>query len=89
MNGIERVLRADLERFMDRLATSVPEGAVAAGLRDVDAVEDKLAVAYRTLVEDYGRWRLALDELENIWALAVWRSSFDDEPVEAAVSRAA
>jgi hypothetical protein len=89
MNGIERVLRADLERFMDRLATSIPEGAVAAGLRDVDAVEDKLAVAYRTLVEDYGRWRLALDELENTWALTVWRSSFGDEPMAAAVSRAA
>jgi hypothetical protein len=41
------------------------------------------------IVEDYGRWRLALDERENTWALAVWRSSSGDEPVEAAVSRAA
>jgi hypothetical protein len=41
------------------------------------------------IVKDYGRWRLALGELENTWALAVWRSSSVDEFSEAAVSRAA
>lgn len=89
MNDLERLLRSDLERFIDRLATSVPEGAVAATLRSrIDAAEEELAGSYTALVEDYGRWRLALDELENIWALAVWRASFAEEPA-AAVPRAA
>lgn len=30
MNDVERVLRADLERFIDGLATSVPEGVHSA-----------------------------------------------------------
>ena len=90
MNDVERLLRADLQRFVDRLATSAPEGAVAADRRSrIDAAEQELAAAYTALVEDYGRWRLALDELENVWALALWRASFADEPVEGAVTRAA
>ena len=90
MNDVERVLRADLERFIDRVATSVPKGFDAAAARSrIEAAEEQLAGAYAALVEDYGRWRLALDELENVWALALWRASFADEPVEGAVTRAA
>jgi hypothetical protein len=90
MNEIERVLRADLERLIDRLSTSLAEGAVASTLgARVDAAEEGLAAAYTALVDDYGRWRLALDDLENVWALAVWRSAFADEPADAAVARAA
>jgi hypothetical protein len=90
MNRMERVLRADLERLIDRLATSVPDGTVAAALgARVDAAEERLAAAYTVLVDDYGRWRLALDDMENVWALAVWHSAFADEPAQAAVSRAA
>jgi hypothetical protein len=85
MNDVERVLRADLERFVDRLATSVPEGTHAGAVRSrIEAAEEQLARAYTALVEDYERWRLTLDDLENIWALAVWRASFAEEPVEAA-----
>jgi len=90
MNDVERVLRADLERFIDRVATSVPKGVHAAAARSrIEAAEEQLAGAYAALVEDYGRWRLALDELENVWALSLWRASFADEPVEDAVTRAA
>lgn len=90
MNDVERVLRADLERFIDGLATSVPEGVHSAAERSrIEAAEEQLAGAYTALVEDYGRWRLALDELENVWALAVWRASFADEPVEGVITRAA
>jgi hypothetical protein len=85
MNDVERVLRADLERFVDRLSSSVPEGTHAGAVRGrIEAAEEQLARAYTALVEDYERWRLALDELENIWALAVWRASFAEEPVEGA-----
>ncbi|HEY7518468.1 MAG TPA: hypothetical protein VIE36_09270 [Methylomirabilota bacterium] len=90
MDHMERVLRADLERLIDRLSISVPEGAVAPALgARVDTAEERLAAAYAALVDDYGRWRIALDDMENVWALAVWRSAFADVPAEAAVPRAA
>ena len=83
MNDVERVLRSDVAGLVDRLTATVPASGVAPAVqsRAVDA-EERLATAYRTLVEDYGRWRVALDDLENIWALAVWRAAFAEEPVE-------
>lgn len=89
MNDVERLLRADLERFVDRLAASVPNGVAADLQSRTDAAEQELAGAYTALVEDYGRWRLALDELENIWALAIWRASCAEAPAGEVVRRAA
>ena len=94
MNAMERLLSADLARAIDRLATSIPESSLermrtvtptlAARLADV---ETGLAGARAALVEDYARWTRALDDLENIWALAAWRSAAE-EPLDA-VSRLA
>ena len=94
MNAMERLLSADLARAIDRLATSIPEGSLermrtvtptlAARLADV---ETGLAGARAALVEDYARWTRTLDDLENIWALAAWRSAAE-EPLDA-VSRLA
>ena len=94
MNAMERMLSADIARAIDRLATSIPEGSLerirtvtprlAARLADV---ETGLAGARAALVEDYARWTRALDDLENIWALAAWRSAAE-EPLDA-VSRLA
>ena len=41
------------------------------------------------LLDDYGRWRRALDDLENLWALANWRSAAAQEAVEQAPGLAA
>lgn len=94
MNAMERMLSDELARAVDRLATSIPEGGLdrirtvtptlAARLADI---ETGLAGARAALVEDYGRWTRALDDLENIWALAAWRSAAE-EPLDA-VSRLA
>jgi hypothetical protein len=70
------MLSDDLARAIDRLATSIPEGSL-----------ESLAGARAALVEDYARWTRALDDLENIWALAAWRSAAE-EPLDA-VSRLA
>ena len=85
MNTIERALSDDLVRLMDRLAASIPEGAAARirattpGLHArLDGAEANLAAARAALLEDYGRWTRALDDLENLWALAVWRSAADE-----------
>ena len=54
----------------------------------LDKLETTLAAAHVSLTEGYGRWTRALDDLENVWALAAWRSAAE-EPVESAPPLAA
>ena len=97
MNPVERVMHGELSGLLDRLATSVPDGAIDAiraanptlkmRLDDADA---KLAALRATLLDDYGRWRRALEDLENLWALGAWRSAAGaEEPAEHAAALAA
>jgi hypothetical protein len=96
MNPVERVLHQELIGLLDRVATSVPDGALEAiratnptlktRLDDVDA---KLATLRATLLDDYGRWRRALEDLENLWALGAWRSAAAEEPAEHSTALAA
>jgi len=88
MNPMERVLSDDLARLTDRLAASIPEGALGqirtttpTRRARLDEVETNLAATRAALVEAYGRWTQTLDDLENVWALAVWRSA-NEEPGE-------
>ena len=96
MNAVDAVLQEELGRLMDRLAASVPGGSLektsAANptLRArLDDMEVSLAVARASLLEDYGRWRRSLDDLENLWALASWASGPAEQPAEYATPRAA
>jgi hypothetical protein len=107
MNGVDAVLRNELEHLMDRLAATVPNGSLESTsmanptLRTrLDDIEVSLAVARAALLEDYGRWRRALDDLENVWALAAWAhgkaeawnqapSAAPEQPAEYAAARAA
>lgn len=85
MNGMERLLADDVARLIDRLAASMPGGSLdrihattptlSARLDQMDAT---LATTYASLLEGYTRWTHALDDLENIWALAAWRASAED-----------
>ena len=96
MNNVERVLTDDLARLMDRLAASIPEGTLG-GMRTtmptlrvrLDQVDGALAEEYASLTEAYGRWRRALEDAENVWALAAWRSAVAEEPAASAERRAA
>ena len=95
MNTIERALSDDLVRLMDRLATSIPEGAVeqvrttTPRLRArLDEMEANLTAARAALLEAHGRWGRALDDLENLWALAAWRAAAE-EPDQTLHRRAA
>ena len=96
MNPVERVLDAELVGLLDRLASSLPAGAVVAVpavsplLKPrLDEAEGRLAEIRTTMVEGYGRWRRALEDLENLWALVSWRSAAAQEPVEQATTLAA
>jgi hypothetical protein len=82
---------------MDRLATSVPNGSLAQAaaanprLRTrLDEADAQLAAARASLLEDYGRWRRALEDMENLWAVAAWRrSAAPEEATEEAAALAA
>lgn len=96
MNVVERMLDDELTRLMDRLAASVPEGCLEAINHEKPAVRQRLdeadarvAAARATLLEHYGRWLRALEDVENLWALAAWRSATAEESAEHAPSLAA
>ena len=94
MNAVEQLLYDEVTHFMDRLATSVGPGALAPtalpGVRArLDDAEAELATARAAMVESYGRWRRALEDVENYWALAAWRSTAAEEPREHAAALAA
>jgi hypothetical protein len=55
----------------------------------LDDMEASLARARATLLEDYGRWRRTLDDLESLWAVASWASAAAEQPAEYAAARAA
>ena len=85
MNGMERLLVNDVARLIDRLAASMPRGSLERILATtptfsarLDQMDATLATTYASLLEGYTRWTHALDDLENIWALAAWRASAED-----------
>jgi hypothetical protein len=85
MNAVERVLYQELSQLMDRLAATVPPGGLAAARTEaptlgarLDDAESTLAAARTSLLDGYGRWGKALEDLENLWALAAWRSTAED-----------
>jgi hypothetical protein len=96
MNPIERLLHDEITRLMDRLATSVPDGGIdrmrvanpTLKVR-LDEVDTALAGLRGALVAGYGQWRRALDDLENLWALAAWRSAQSEEAAEKPTALAA
>ena len=86
MNPVDRLLYEELTHLVDRLATSVPNGSLsqAAGANPLlrarlDEADAQLAAARTALLEGYGRWLRALDDMENLWALAAWRRSATSE----------
>jgi len=94
MNAVEQLLYEEVTHFMDRLATSVAPGrplpAAMPGMRArLDDAESELATARAAMVENYGRWRRALEDVENYWALAAWRSTAAEESREPAAALAA
>lgn len=91
MNVVDRTLNEELAGLLDRLSASVPEGcfttisAQRPTLRTrIEEMDGRLAAARASILEDYARWRRMLEDLENLWALAAWRSAAEEasEPAE-------
>ena len=97
MNPVDGILYEELTHLIDRLATSVPHGSLtqAAGANPMlrarlDEADAQLAAARASLLDGYGRWRRALEDMENLWALAAWRrSAASEESSEQAAALAA
>ena len=88
MNAVERLLQEEVTHFVDRLASSLPPDGIGSHMLTpavrtrLDEAEAQLAQARASLMEGYGRWRRALEDVENLWALAAWRSIAAEETSE-------
>ena len=88
MNPVERLLQEEITHFVDRLASSMsPAGVASHALTPavrtrLDDAETQMAQARAALMEGYGRWRRGLEDVENLWALAAWRSTAAEEASE-------
>lgn len=95
MNPVQRILLEEATFLVDRLATSIPpEGATRQGMSPrlrarLEEAEAQLAEARASVLEDYGRWRRALEDAENLWALAVYHSAAAEQTGEHAAALAA
>lgn len=94
MNPVEQLLYDEVTHFIDRLATSVtPSATIPTAIPTMRArledAESELATTRAAMLDSYGRWRRALEDVENLWALAAWRSSAAEEPREQAAALAA
>jgi hypothetical protein len=92
MNALDRLLRDELSRMLDRVAAAAlsvnREGAPYDGgiLGGIEAAEARLTALRLRMLEDYERWAEALGECGNLWALALLEAA---EPSAAEELRAA
>lgn len=84
MNRLNRMLSDETNRLLDRIAATVPCGSLAAAtaahpaLRArLDEAEARVTAIRATLLEAYGDWGRALEDLENLWALVAWKREED------------
>ena len=96
MNAVEKVLQDELVNLLDRVATTVPAGTLEQIRASnptlktrLDEMDTTLAGVRGALLESYGRWARALEDVENLWALAAWRSAAAEEPSEKSAALAA
>ena len=95
MNAVEHVLSVEMNELLDRLASSIPGGclttisATQPTLRKrLDEMEEHLTNARAAMLDGYGRWRRALEDIESLWALGAYRLAVE-EPVEPTLAIAA
>src|SRR5258706_12944569 len=74
MSHFERLLQDDLNRLIDRIAVRAGDGT-AAGLKPdlkahIERAEERLTVLRAALLDGYAEWERAMDECEDLWALA-------------------
>ena len=85
MNAVEQVLKGEMSELLERVSSSVPGGCLAtisasqpALRKRLDEMEEHLTHARAALLDGYGRWRRALEDVENLWALGAYRSAVEE-----------
>jgi hypothetical protein len=96
MNPVQQVLDRELGALLERIAGSLPSGTLTSVMASnpalkarLEMADAQLAAARASMLEGYGRWGRALEDLENLWALAAWRSAEAEQPTEEAAAIAA
>ncbi len=74
MSHFERLLQDDLNRLVDRVAARAGDGT-AAGLKSdlktrIERSEERLTALRGALLDGYAEWERAMEECEDLWALA-------------------
>ena len=91
MNALERLLQDELNRLVDRIAARAGNDA-AGGLKSdlrahIERCEDRLTALRAALLDGYAEWTRALEECEDLWAVAGLRKDSAEAP--ARISRKA
>jgi hypothetical protein len=91
MNGLEKLLQDELNRLVDRVAARVGDDTTA-GLKSdlkahVERCEDRMTALRAALLDGYAEWSRALEECEDLWAVAGLRKDSAEAP--ARISRKA
>ena len=91
MNAMERLLQDELDRLLDRIAVSAGEDT-ATGLKSdlrapIERCEDRVTALRAALLDGYTEWTRALEECEDLWAVAGLRKDGAEAP--ARISRRA
>jgi len=81
MNTLERLLQDELNRLVDRIAACA--GQTVAGVTPdlkvrIERSEDRLTGLRAALLDGYAEWVRAIDECEDLWALAELRQQTED-----------
>jgi hypothetical protein len=84
MNALERLLQDELNRLLDRIAMRAGE-ETAAGLKSdlrapIERCEERVTALRAALLEAYGEWTCALEECEDLWAVAGLRKDGAEAP---------
>jgi hypothetical protein len=82
MNTLERLLQDELNRLVDRIAARAGEDT-AAGLKPdlkarIERSEDRLTGLRAALLDGYAEWARAIEECEDLWALAGLRRETEE-----------
>lgn len=92
MNPLDRLLRDELNRLLDRIAVTTRAGVAKVSARQLpdvrarlDEADARLAAKRQALLEEYAGWQEALEACEDLWAVA----QMELEETQAGVLRAA
>jgi hypothetical protein len=77
MNPVQQILDRELGALLERIAGSLPAGTLTSVMAAnpalkarLETADNQLATARASILEGYGRWGRALEDLENLWAIA-------------------